>query len=122
MEWLVSHQIVCPDYLMQSFLQTEQSESDQDHDDVKMAVPKISSNCFVKRSNIAEQKAVNGSANENLQSYLLSGERREVYVIQHNTNDSRIGEKPNTCHLAWPPPRMYTIERTATTAIRLKLL
>ena len=55
--------MIGPIYLTQSFLQTEQSESDQD--DVRMVVPKIASNSFVKRSNIAERKTVNGSADQN---------------------------------------------------------
>ena len=64
---LVSHRIISSNYLTQSYLQTEQSDSDQD--DVKIVVREISSNCFVKQiivsSNIAGRKAVNGSANQN---------------------------------------------------------
>ena len=89
---------------MQSFLQTEQSESDQD--DVKMVVLKIPSKGFIKRSTLLNgrpdgRKAVDGSANQNLRNYFLKselnimyGERRGIHVIQHNTNDTTTGEKP----------------------------
>ena len=89
---------------MQSFLQTEQSESDQD--DVKMVVLKIPSKSFIKRSTLLNgrpdgRKAVDGSANQNLRNYFLKselnimyGERRGIHVIQHNTNDTTTGEKP----------------------------
>ena len=60
---LVSHRISAPNSLTQSCLQTEQSDSDQD--DVKIVVPEISSNSFIKQSNIAGRNAVDGSANQN---------------------------------------------------------
>ena len=63
----VSHRIIGTHYLTQSCLKTEQSDSDQD--DLKIVVPEISSNSFIKQaivsSNIAGLKAVNGSVNQN---------------------------------------------------------
>ena len=101
---LVSHRIIY--YLTQSGLQINQSDSDQD--DVKMVVPEISSNSFIKRQNIAGQKAVKGSANQNLPNFFeyyawIKGswvfcldKGGESLFIQHNTHDTRakIGEKP----------------------------
>ena len=96
---LVSYQIIGLNYMMQSCLQTKQSDSDQD--EVKIVVLEISSNSFIKPSNIAGRKAVTGSANQNLQNSFLKselnimpGERREIRVIQHDTNDTTTGVKP----------------------------
>ena len=113
---LVSHRIIAPNYLTQSFLQIETSDSDRE--DVKIVVQKNSRTSFFKRSNIAGRKAVNGSAgqdqifvphgrkavngsaNQNppnsfLKSELnnMHGERRGIRFIQHNTNDTTTGEK-----------------------------
>ena len=90
---------------------------------MKLVIPEISSNCFIKQklvsSNVAGRKAVNGSANQNqllvpdggkagngsadqnlsnsfMKSELniMHGERRGIHVIQHNTNKPKTGEKP----------------------------
>ena len=93
---LVSHRILSSNYLTQSCLTTEQSDSDQD--DMIIVIPDISSNFFVEQvivsSNIAGRKAVNGSANQNLlnsfmesELNIMHGERRGIHVIQHNTNN-----------------------------------
>ena len=70
---LVSHRIIGSNY----FTQTEQSVSDQD--DVRIEIQEISSNCFIKRSNIAGRKAVNGSANQNLPNSNLKSELTSNY-------------------------------------------
>ena len=112
---------------MQSFLQTEQSDSDQD--DVKMVVPKfpvIVFIGFVKRSYIAGRKAVDGSANQNLLNYFLisevnimSGESTGIHVIQHNTNESTTEEKPEYMPLRLASSKDVYYGNNSTTAIKL---
>ena len=58
----VSDRIIGPNCLMPSCPQTEQSNHDSDQDNVRIVVPKFSSNTFIKWSRIAGRKAVNRSA------------------------------------------------------------
>ena len=60
---LVSHRMIGPNNLTQSGLRTEQPDSDQG--DVKIVGPEKSIYRFIKRSNIARQKSIKGSAEQN---------------------------------------------------------
>ena len=75
-------------YLTQSCLQTELSNSDQDG--VKIVVPKFSSNSFIKQSNIAEGNAVHGSADQN-QMFVLRGHTAVNGSANQNLPFSEIG-------------------------------
>ena len=84
-------------------------------------------NATIQGDTRPQYKAVNGSAKQNLPNSLMRSElnfyeRRGTHVIQHNTNDTKTGEKPGYMpsglgRLAFSTD--CTTETIARTAIKL---
>ena len=81
-------------------------------------------NATIQGDTRPQYKAVNGSAKQNLPNSFMRSELNimkggEPTLSSIIPTIPRQERSPDTCHQAWPSPRMCTIETTAGTAIKL---